>query len=243
MEHVTIIRTIVLAMGVFAGAVGRAATVEFVDSDYQFSPEEQAGIKAIAESAVADVRRVLPQLPEDIRLTVSAGTEVIPQIGSTAQVLEPGHIGWMVDPSYPEGVTAVARGFLRSTLVHELHHVARMESGFTLATVMDVVVAEGLAVAFDRDFTGQDPALGLADYPDNVDRWVDELLVLPASLEVAFAGGASWQWMFRHADGRQWIAYRAGTYIVDKATKASGVSAAELVATPTEEILRLAGVE
>jgi uncharacterized protein YjaZ len=225
------------------GVCGRAATVEFVESDYRFSSAERAEIQTIAGSAVADVRRALPQLPEEVRLTVSTGTEVIPQIGSTAQVLAAGHIGWMVDPSYSEGVTAVAKRFLRSTLIHELHHVARTESGLTVSTVMDVVVAEGLAVAFDRDFTGQEPALGLADYPGDVDGWVDELLALPESLEIAFASGASWQWMFRHPDGRQWIAYRAGTYIVDRATDASGLSAAELVATPTEEILRLAGIE
>lgn len=51
-----------------------------------------------------------------------------------------------------------------------------------------------------------------------------------------------WQWMFQHPDGRRWIGYRAGTYIADKAIRASGCSAAELAETPTDEFLRLAGV-
>lgn len=47
--------------------------------------------------------------------------------------------------------------------------------------------------------------------------------------------------MYRHPDGRQWIGYRAGTHIADRAIKASGLSAAQLVNVPTAEILKLAG--
>jgi hypothetical protein len=49
--------------------------------------------------------------------------------------------------------------------------------------------------------------------------------------------------MFQHPDGRRWIGYRAGTYIADRAIAASSRSAAELVQTPTGEILSLAGIE
>ena len=51
------------------------------------------------------------------------------------------------------------------------------------------------------------------------------------------------QWMFRHPDGRRWIGYRAGTYIADRAIAASGLSAAQLVLVPTDEILEMAGVD
>ena len=43
-----------------------------------------------------------------------------------------------------------------------------------------------------------------------------------------------------HPDGTRWIGYRAGTYLVDRAMRASGKSAADLVAMPTEDLLRLA---
>lgn len=242
MQPITTSQSVALAIGLL-GSMGQAATVEFVETGYEFSADERAAIAAIGQATVSEVRDVLPQLPEEVRLSVSAGTQVIPQIGATAQVLAPGHIRWTVDPSRPEGVTAVAERFLRSTLVHELHHVARMQAGFTLDTVMDLVVAEGLGVTFDRDFTKQSPALGLADYPGDVDGWVKELLALPESLEVAFSSGAGAQWMFRHPDGRQWIVYRAGTYVVDRAMEASGLTAAQLVATPSQEILALAGFD
>ena len=49
------------------------------------------------------------------------------------------------------------------------------------------------------------------------------------------------EWMFRHPDGRRWIGYRAGTYIADRAMKATELSAAELAITPTARVLELAG--
>lgn len=39
-------------------------------------------------------------------------------------------------------------------------------------------------------------------------------------------------------ESRQWITYRAGTYIADLVMEASGHSAASLVRTPAAEILR-----
>ena len=44
----------------------------------------------------------------------------------------------------------------------------------------------------------------------------------------------------QHPNGTRWIGYRAGTYLVDRAMRASGKSAADLVAMPTEDLLRLA---
>lgn len=49
--------------------------------------------------------------------------------------------------------------------------------------------------------------------------------------------------MFKHPDGRRWIGYRAGVYIVDQAQRKSGLSAAKLVNSSTYEILRVEGIE
>jgi uncharacterized protein YjaZ len=99
---------------------------------------------------------------------------------------------------------------------------------------MDGVVSEGLATAFERDFVGRTPPWG--DYGEEVRAWVSELLKLPPSAPYH-------HWMFQHPDGRRWIGYRAGTYIADQAIARSGRSAAQLVLTPTNEILAVAGVD
>jgi hypothetical protein len=96
---------------------------------------------------------------------------------------------------------------------------------------MDHVISTGLAVAFERDFGGR--TYPWAEYPPNVEEWVKELEALPSSVERN-------PWLFRHPDGRRWVGIRAGTYLADRAMGASGKSAAELVLTPTADVLRMA---
>lgn len=48
--------------------------------------------------------------------------------------------------------------------------------------------------------------------------------------------------MFKHTDGRRWIGYRAGVYIVDQAQQKAGLSAADLVRASTYEVLNMAGI-
>src|SRR4051812_42819306 len=40
-----------------------------------------------------------------------------------------------------------------------------------------------------------------------------------------------------HQDGRRWIGMRAGAYLVDRATKAAGKSAADLVSASTTDVM------
>ena len=108
-------------------------------------------------------------------------------------------VGWTVNPDLPGGVAAIARAQLRSTLFHELHHVARgwvMYGGAAPGSFMEGVVSEGLATVFERDFGGWEPPWG--EYPEDVEEWVAELLELPPSAPYS-------DWMFRHPDGRRWI--------------------------------------
>jgi hypothetical protein len=44
----------------------------------------------------------------------------------------------------------------------------------------------------------------------------------------------------RHPDGRRWVGMRAGTYLVDRAMKASGQSAADLVSSSTKAVVEMA---
>jgi hypothetical protein len=99
---------------------------------------------------------------------------------------------------------------------------------------MDGVVSEGLATAFERDAAGRRPRWG--EYSQEAAGWVAELLRLPLTAPYN-------EWMFLHPDGRRWIGYRAGTYIADRAIAASGLSAAQLVLVPTDEILKMAGID
>lgn len=209
------------------------------DAFYALSREERDLITELANETDAEVRAILPNLlPETIVLTVTVTTGGIPETGTSGYAASAFNIGFVINPWRPEGVRNIVTQHLRTTLFHELHHVARgfvMESSPLPRTLMEAVISEGLATAFERDFAEAKPLWG--EYPDNVDAWVIELMSLPDS---AYAQYQSW--MLMHPDGRRWIGYRAGTYIVDRAMQATGLSAADLVRTPGDEILKMASI-
>ena len=194
-----------------------------------------AVIRRIATQAVAEVSQLLPGLSDDVLLAVFPDMRVIPETGEVGASVSPGRIDWHVDPDRPEGIARIAERELRFTLFHELHHQVRgwvMQGGSWPTTFMEGPVSEGLASAFERDAAGR--RAPWAEYPPGVEMWVHELLALPLASSYR-------EWMFHHPDGRRWIGYRAGTYIADRSIMASGHSAAELVTTPTSEVLQLAG--
>jgi Predicted Zn-dependent protease (DUF2268) len=207
--------------------------VDIKDSPrHAFTPTERALIRRICDRTESEVRELLPQLPASLRLTVTDGHRVIPEYGSMGWAIGSTQVHWTVDASRREGVLALAKSQLRATLFHELHHVVR---GWVRAApgarLLHGVVSEGLATAFERDAAGHRAPWG--EYPPEVRAWVAELLALPDDAPYG-------EWMFRHSDGRRWVGYRAGTFIADLAMAQSRRSAADLVMTPTAEILALA---
>jgi hypothetical protein len=201
-----------------------------------FPGAARTAIADVCAATEPEVRALLPALADTVELAAQTGPSVLPHTGERGSAVSPGRIDWVVDPSRAGGIAAIARSQLRATLFHELHHLARgwvRFGGPVHTSFMDGIVSEGLATAFERDFGGRNAPWG--DVPSDVAAWVAELLALPVSAPYH-------HWMFRHPDGRQWIGYRAGTYIADRAIAASGQSAAELVCVPTAEVLSLAGI-
>ena len=142
----------------------------------------------------------------------------------------PSTVDWTVDATRSGGAAAIIGRQLRATLFHELHHLVR-DAHIERRSVLDATVAEGMATVFERDQAGGRAPWG--DYPENVSDWAEELIALPEAEEPR-------PWLFRHPDGRRWIAYKVGTYLVDRAVAASGKSAAELVLVPTRDVVEMA---
>jgi len=207
-------------------------TVEFYIVDgYRFSQAERDTIQNIADATALEVRRFLPTLAGELVLKVYPdGSDVIDETGAAGSVAVPRVVYWTVDPKRAGGVVAIAKTHLRSTLFHEFHHLVRGMS-VSPESLVDHVITEGMATVFERDFAGAVYPWG--EYPDDVSAWVTELMALPNDARRD-------PWMVRHPDGRRWIGYKAGTYLVDRAAKASGKSAAELVSASTEDVIRMA---
>jgi hypothetical protein len=198
---------------------------------HTFTGDERRAIREVAERAIPDVRRLLPDLPPSIVLRVGTSKAVIAETGENADNWQPNIVQWYVDASRSEGVAMIARSQLRPTLFHELHHLVRagvVES----ARLRDHVIREGLANAFERDFGGG--VLPPWSQYSSVDiaRWTTEVLALP---DDAPRG----PWLFQHPDGRRWIGHRVGTYLVDRAMKSSGRTSADLVRTPTDTVVTM----
>ena len=205
--------------------------------EYVFTQAECDRIQAVSEAAEQEVREWLPQLAVKVELVVEAGTKVIPTTGETGRTLSgKQQVTWTVDPFRAEGVMAIASAHLRPTPIHELNHIVRTQgkskADLWQRQLLDYVVSEGLATAFAREVSGRLPPWG--EYPVNVQSWVEELLALPLNTPHQ-------EWMFKHPDGRRWIGYKAGTYLVDQAIAASGLPFSVLTETPTSEIIKLAG--
>jgi uncharacterized protein YjaZ len=205
-----------------------AITVVYPEpNEYAFSEEERETIQSIADTAERDVRALLPLLSNEIVLEVHEGSDVSPNTGHAAQVVAPGRVSFVMDASRSGGVMPIVQAQLRFALFHELHHTVRGAP----QEFMDTVISEGMATVFARDFAGA--IVPWADYPDDVTDWVGEI----RALEPGFRYD---HWMFNHPDGRRWIGYTVGTYLMDQAIAASGRSAAELATARTSEILKLA---
>ncbi len=217
------------SISVVAACSAHSVKTEFYGA-YEFSIWERALIQRIAGETAVEVRRHLPSLADPLILRVRSGKDVIPEVGAGAAVIPPDWVVWTVDVDRPEGVSAIARQHLRGALFHEFHHLVR---GSTSNALIDQVVAEGLATAFERDFAGV--VRPWAQYPDDASEWVKELLSQPST-------ASSNEWLYKHPDGRRWVGMRAGTYLVDEAMKNTGRTSADLVSTSAADLLRLAQV-
>jgi uncharacterized protein YjaZ len=205
--------------------------IELPKSGRRLSRTEQAELQRVADAAFRDARSHLDGLPPRITLIVRWGKDVIPETGEGGAAAYPGNIGWTVDAD--RDVLAIIRTQLRPTLFHELHHLARASRVQTIS-LRDHVVTEGLATAFERDFAGVAVPWGAP--PDDAMGWTREILKQAD-------GARRDEWMIRHPDGRRWIGMRVGTFLVDRASRASGKSSAALVFAPAAEIVRLADVK
>jgi uncharacterized protein YjaZ len=213
-----------------AGCEQHDVDVELPRSGRALSRPERRELQQIADATFRDVRGQLDGLPPRLTLIVRWGKDVIPETGESGAAAFPGNVGLTLDPD--RDVLATIRAHLRPTLAHELHHLARA-SRVQSRSLVDRVVAEGLATAFERDFTKSDPPWG-RPAPEIIE-WTHEILRQPDEAEPG-------PWMSRHPDGRRWVGMRVGTFLVDRASRSSGRTPADLVLTPSAEILRLANV-
>lgn len=212
-------------------------TPMFLDTIDQrfFDHQSRSDIRLICESTYAEIAKLITLPPGEIFVACQTGPRVVSLTREGATALQGDRIRWIVNPSLDVPVTAIAQHHLRATLFHELHHLARgwtrVRSG-PRPTLMDAVISEGLATAFERDHGGRHSPW--SQYPPEVPEWVAELMAQDPN---TFRS----PWMFNHPDGRRWIGYRAGVYLVDRVIERTRKDHAELLHCSTADLLSNAG--
>lgn len=211
-------------------------TAHFLDTDdYQFGAVDRETIESVCRATEADLRERLPMLPSYLHLVVEPGNGVIVETGEVGFTMAPHAIKWTVDPA--RNVASVASAHLRHVLFHESHHAARLlrypEEAYTQDWASGAIF-EGLATLFERESGEFDPPWGRYE-ASTIESWAEELLAQPVD-------GTYTHWKFEHPDGRRWIAYRVGTWIAERATEATGRTAADMVWVPIAEVMTAAGL-
>lgn len=218
--------TMLLCVATLAACEKSPTPIVYRPSD-AFTEAEREAIQSIATATVRDVRQMLPGIPATFGLFVNTGDQVIPETGETGSVSMPSGVYWTVDPNHAGGVLSVVKKQLRPTLFHELLHMVR-GTARPSRSLQDRAIGEGLATVFERDFGSGTTPWG--DYPPEVRQWATDFLALPNDAERD-------HWMIKHPDGRRWVGYKVGTYLVDQAIHVSGKSVTQLATVPTEEII------
>ena len=143
--------------------------VELPTSGRALSRAEERELQRIADTTFREVRGLLAGLPPRLTLIVRWSKDVIPETGENGTAAFPGNIAWTLDPD--RDALSTIRTQLRPTLFHELHHLAR-ESRIASRSLVDHVVTEGLATAFERDFAKVNPPWGQP--PPDAIEWTRE---------------------------------------------------------------------
>jgi len=206
--------------------------MQFLDTDqYQFSSTTRDAMTAVAEAADVAVREYIEPVT-NMTVLVESSAHVL-ETGDNAATLAPDLIRWWFDPTVD--VVQLATHHLAQAYAHEAFHATRFRRLLSEASArswLDIAINEGLATTFARDAANAQEPWAIYD-PNTVKAWCRELLGIDA------ATSTLGHWKFQHPDGRDWIAFRVGTWIIDTITKANGQTAADLVWTPAAAIAEL----
>jgi hypothetical protein len=215
-----------------------------LDAD-EWSVAEKNGLtkdlcEATLQKTVRKASTLLPTLSTNLNVLIRANVE-----GAVADIAVGGFtydselVMISFDESLPFGKPSLIK-HLHSTLLHETNHAARFawiakEKKYEKSLV-DWAIWEGLATVFERDYGKTVPKW--AKYKDEATMrlWLIDL-------QQADKNKDAWEeWAFKRKDGRHWLAYRVGTWIIDRAINNSSKTVVDLTITPAKEILRLANI-
>lgn len=211
--------------------------IHFADSKYQLPADfKEAYIDAI-KKAYKEADKLLPFGSKHINFFVQPRTFwLIEETGDNAHTHNSEFIELAFDPTRDKkGLEVIVYG-VRLSVFHEMNHAARFNIPIWHKTFLDNCLMEGLATVFARDYAGETGSWSKYPAKAKVEQWIQEII----DKNDLF----NWEhYSYSHPDGRQWMAYKIGTYLIDQAMKNSGKSVIELTQMECVDILKLAQVD
>ena len=217
------------------------ATVEIVFQEdvSQFSEPQKDFIREVIIGSEKKVRKLLPDLPDSVKVVIENvdwDLDAVDGVTGRAESNSPPLVIVQISNKYRNGIIDSISSGLKATIFHEFHHLSRgwaiKDNKFSHG-IPNAMVNEGLAVVFTEIYTGNFQEVNA--YTSEADSWVKEIMALPLD-----ASYSDWV-MGEHPDGRTYIGYRAGNFLIRKAMLDSGKNILELSTLEPNEIIELAG--
>jgi hypothetical protein len=213
--------------------------VVFQEDSLKFTESQKVFIREVISNSEEEVRDLLPKLPDSIKVIVEAvdwDLDIVSGVTGRTETNSPPLVLVQISHNYKGGVIDSVYQGIKSTIFHELHHLSRgwaIQDNKYSYGIPNAMVNEGLAVAFTEIYTGNINEVNA--YTDEADNWVKEILALPLD-----ASYSDWV-MGEHPDGRTYIGYRTGNFLVRKSMTKSRKTILELSELMPNEIIKLAG--
>lgn len=203
------------------------------------SPELEIARRHITETEILDcvygafdeVRQSLPAINPYANISIRAVDKelCIPETHMAGTTYNGAYSELIFDKSVPGGPVEMLKS-LRRLVFHESVHIAMFERDPWRPDVMYGVATEGMATVFEREYAPWKPYWGEYEDDDTMRAWYEELKMLQESNE------KNRDYFFMHPDGRRWIVYKTGAWVVDKLVE-SGETIAGLAELKYTEIL------
>ena len=190
---------------------------------HQLSGRISRGVDEVLQRAVSAINAT--------DVTIHVGVDVnqtIQETGVGGSTENPHTIRIWIDPTHPNVIENI-ESEIRSTLVHELHHAMRNRLYPWPGTLLDDIVAEGLADHFDIEINGQEPK------PWSKALSEEELAAYQKKAQAYFYQQNTeddyYRWVLGLADDDipQWAGYALGFKLVGDYLSKTGKKASELV--------------
>lgn len=214
--------------------------ISFNEKTETFTDQEKQLIMNIITDSEKEVRKLLPSLPNGIKVEIEIvdwDLEMVGGVTGRAESNTPPLVLIQVSNKFPGGIVNAVNIGLRSTIYHEFHHLSigwAIKDNKFRPDIKTAAVIEGLAEVFAEEYTGV--KFEENHIPEGIDgdEWVKEILALPRNADYQ-------TWMFQHPDGRTSIGYRTGNYLIRNAIVNSNKTIIELSNYSVEKVLEIAG--